>query len=126
MSEVGVGTRVINFLVDTIVIFLIAYGLYKWWTFYVIYWKYKFFPFYQFFYATAFVYYTIFESLGGRSIGKFVSMTKVQNINGGRPAFYQVLLRSLMRLTLIDAFFIPIMGKPLHDAVSKTRLIEVS
>jgi hypothetical protein len=36
-----------------------------------------------------------------------------------------VLLRSLLRLTIIDAFFIPFLERPLHDALSKTRVVEV-
>ncbi len=125
MNEVGVGTRVINFLVDTIIIFLISYGLYEWYTFYVRYWEYKYFPWYQFFYATLFIYYTIFELIASRTPAKWLTMTKVRTASGSKPAFYQVLLRSLLRLTIIDPFFIPILQRPLHDALSKTRVVEV-
>ena len=124
MKEVGVGSRVINFLVDTIIIALIAYGLYKWNNFYVYYWQHKFYPFWMFFYSTVFVYYTIFEALSGRSPGKWLSITKVQNLKGLKPSFYQVLLRSLLRITLIDMFFIPLFDRPLHDQLSKTRVVE--
>src|SRR5215210_1839053 len=116
MNEVGVGTRVINFLVDTILIFLLAFAFYKWWTFYVRYWEYKYFPFYMFFHATVFVYYTIFELIFNRTPGKWLSLTRVRNAAGGRPAWYQIILRSLIRLTLIYPFSIPILGRPLHDA----------
>jgi len=125
MKEVGVGTRVINFMVDTIIIFLAAFGLYKWWTFYVIYWDYKYFAFYKFFYATVFLYYTVFEMIWSRTPGKWVTMTKVSNNAGGRPIFYQVLLRSALRLTIIDFIFIAFLYRPLHDALSKTRVVEV-
>ncbi len=125
MNEVGVGTRVINFLVDTIIIFLISYALYKWYIFYVRYWEYKYYPWYQFFYATLFIYYTIFELIASRTPAKWLTMTKVRTASGNKPAFYQVLLRSLLRLTLIDAFFIPVLQRPLHDALSKTRVMEV-
>ncbi|MDQ6814141.1 MAG: RDD family protein [Bacteroidota bacterium] len=124
MNEVGVGSRVINFLVDTILIALIAYGLYKWNSFYVYYWHHKFYPFYLFFYPMIFVYYTIFEAIFSRSPGKWLSITKVQNLKGQKPAFYLVLLRSLLRLTLIDMFFIPLFNRPLHDQLSKTRVVE--
>jgi uncharacterized RDD family membrane protein YckC len=124
MNEVGVGTRVINFLVDTLIIFLISFGLYKWYIFYVRYWDYKFYPWYQFFYATNFVYYTIFELIASRTPGKWLTMTKVRTAGGNKPAFYQVLLRSLLRLTIIDPFFIPLLNRPLHDALSKTRVVE--
>jgi uncharacterized RDD family membrane protein YckC len=125
MIEVGVGTRVINFLIDTLVIFLISFGLYRWWTFYVRFWNYKYFPFYQFFWFFTFIYYTIFEALTTRTLGKFVTMTKVKTVSGNRPAFYSILLRSLIRVTLIDAFFIPVLGRTLHDQLSNTRVVEV-
>ncbi len=125
MKEVGVGTRVLNFLVDTILIFLIAFGLYKWWSFYVLYWEYHYYPLYAFFFATIFVYCTFFESIWSRTPGKWLTMSKVRNTKGGKPAFYQVLLRSLLRLTLIDCFFIPFLDHPLHDALSGTRVVEV-
>jgi uncharacterized RDD family membrane protein YckC len=125
MIEVGVGTRVINFLIDTLVIFLISFGLYKWWSFYVRFWNYKYFPFYQFFWFFTFIYYTIFEALTTRTLGKFVTMTKVKTVSGNRPAFYSILLRSLIRVTLIDAFFIPVLGRTLHDQLSNTRVVEV-
>ncbi|MCW3081399.1 RDD family protein [Segetibacter sp.] len=124
MKEVGIGSRVINFVVDTILIALIAYALYKWNNFYVYYWQHKFYPFYLFFYPMVFVYYTIFETIAGRSPGKLLSITRVRNLKGERPAFYQVLLRSLLRLTFIDMFFIIIFDRPLHDQLSKTRVVE--
>ena len=125
MNEVGVGTRVINFLIDTIIVFLLAYGLYKWWTFYVMYWDYKFFAFYKFFYATLFIYYSLFEIIWSRTPGKWLSMSKVRTPEAKKPLFYQILLRSAVRLTLVvDPVFIAFYGRPLHDVLSKTRLVE--
>lgn len=124
MKEVGVGTRVVNFLVDTILIFLLAFGCYKWWSFYVFYWQYKFFPFYMFFWCSIFVYYTFFELIWARTPGKWVSISKVVNIMGIKASWYQIVLRSIVRLTLIDCFFIPFLDKPLHDFLSKTLVVE--
>lgn len=125
MKQVGVGTRVINFLIDTIAGFLISFGLYKWWTFYVLFWSYTYFPFYYFFYITLFFYYTFFELITSRTPGKMFTMTKVRTQSGKRPAFYQILFRSLLRFTFIDPFFIAIFEKPLHDVLSKTEVVEV-
>lgn len=125
MKEVGVGSRSVNFLVDTILIALISYAFYKWWSFQAYYWQYTFYPYYVFFYSTVFVYYTIFEGLFSRTPGKWISFTRVRDTKGGRPAFYRVLLRSLLRLTLIDMFFMPFFDRPLHDQLTKTRVVEV-
>jgi len=124
MNEVGVGSRVINFVTDTIIIALVSYALYKWNNFYVYYWQHKFYPYWMFFYPFIFVYYTVFEGIFSRTLGKWISITKVRNLKGGKPAFYQVLLRSLLRLTFIDMFFIPFFDRPLHDQLSKTRVVE--
>lgn len=124
MKEVGVGTRVVNFLVDTVLIFLLSFLFYEWWKFYVLYWQYKYFPFYMFFWLTIFVYYTIFELIWSRTPGKWLSLSKVRNSAGDRPLWYQIVFRSILRLTIIDCFFIPILDRPLHDALSKTRVME--
>lgn len=124
MNEVGVGSRSINFLIDTIIIALIAYALYKWNNFYVYYWQHKYYPFYMFFYSFLFIYYTILEAIFSRTPGKWLSITTVRNVKGGKPLFYQVLLRSLLRLTLIDMFFMPFFDRPLHDQLSNTRVVE--
>ena len=125
MNEVGVGTRVINFLIDTLIIWLISYLLFKWYNFYVYYYAFQSYQYYFFFYATLFVYYLIFELLFSRSPAKWLTLTHVRNIDGKRPAWYQIILRCILRLTLIDAFFIPFIGRTLHDALSKTRVVEV-
>ena len=124
MNEVGVGTRVINFIVDSLVIFLVSYGLFKWYRFYVYYYGYYPYQYYLFFYATLFIYYLLFELVFTSTPGKWLSMTRVRDINGKRPAWYQILLRSLLRLTLIDPFFIPFFNRTLHDQLSKTRVVE--
>lgn len=125
MNEVGIGTRVLNFLVDTLAIALISYGLYKWYLFYVMYYGYTPYQYYLFFFATLFVYYFLWEAFLTRTPGKYLTMTRVRSADGRRPAIYQILLRSILRLTIIDPLFIAFIDKPLHDALSKTRVVEV-
>ena len=125
MNESGIGARVINFLADTLLIAFAAWGFYRWWNFYVMYWGYRFIPYYLFFFATIFVYYTLFEWLTSRTPGKLLSLTRVRALNNSKPLLWQILLRSLVRLTLIDAFFIPFLNRPLHDVLSKTRVVEI-
>jgi uncharacterized RDD family membrane protein YckC len=124
MKEVGVGTRVINFIVDTFLVALISYGLFKWYQFYVYYYGFVPYQYYLFFYATLFIYYFLFELIFTRTPGKWLSLTKVRDVDGKRPAWYQLLFRSLLRLTIIDPFFIPFFDRTLHDQLSKTRVVE--
>ena len=124
MHKAGFGIRVLNFIIDTLLIFAITYGVSEWWDFHVLYWRYTFIPFYIFFWIIMFIYYTIFEAIFKRSPAKWISITKVVNKQGSKPSFQQVLARSIIRLTLIDCFFIPFLDKPLHDYLSKTEVIE--
>lgn len=125
MKRVGVGTRVVNFLVDTALVFLLAWAVSKTWNWYVFHWRYPYFNFGWFFFGSLFVYYTLFEGISGRTPGKLLSYTKVVNRQNRRASFLQVLVRSLVRITIIDIFFIPFLDKPLHDYLSKTEVVEV-
>jgi uncharacterized RDD family membrane protein YckC len=124
MKTVGEGTRALNFFIDTLIIFTIAYFSFGGWNWYVMYWGYKPHNFGWFFFGIGFVYYLLFEGLFARTPGKWFTFSKVVNLKGRRASLGAVFLRSLTRLILIDLFFIPIIGKPLHDLFSKTTLIE--
>ena len=125
MKKVGDGTRILNFLADTFFIFLLAYFSFKGWNWYVMYWGYTPYNFGWFFFGILFVYYTFFEAIFNRSPGKWLSYSKVVNAAGKKPGILRVLVRSLVRLTIIDMFFIPFLGKPLHDYLSGTVIVEV-
>ena len=124
MNEVGIGTRVVNFLVDTLLISILSYALYKWHQFYVYWYGIHPYQYYVFFYGTIFLYYMLFELIFTRTPGKWVTMTRVRDTTGHRPAWYRILFRSLLRLTLIDPFFIPFFNRTLHDHLSGTRVVE--
>ena len=124
MKQAGFGTRVFNFIIDTLLIFAISYGISSWWDFQVTFWHYTYFPFYFFFWVTMFVYYTIFEAIFKRSPAKWLTISKVVNKKGRGAALWQIIVRSLVRLTIIDCFFIPFLDKPLHDYLSKTEVVE--
>lgn len=125
MNKVGIGTRVLNFLVDTFLLFWLAYATYKIGRFYAFFYGAYFFPFYYHFFTMIFLYYFTFESIFKRTPGKFLSLSKVVNKNGSRPGIGQIFIRSLTRIIIIDCFFIPFLDKPLHDALSKTEVVEV-
>jgi len=125
MRTVGDGTRALNFLIDTLIIFTIAYFSFQAWNWYVQFWQYPYYHFGWFFFGILFLYYFLFESLFGRSPAKWFTYSKVVMLNDKRVSIPAVFVRSLVRLTIIDLFFIPFLGKPLHDYLSKTKLVEV-
>ncbi len=125
MKTVGVGTRTVNFLIDTVVVALIAYLAYKVNSFYAFHYRTPFFQYSWFFAATIVVYYTVAEGFTGRSLGKKFSYTVVVTASGRKPGFLRVLARSLLRLTVIDLFFIPFFERPLHDIATGTYVVEI-
>ena len=125
MKQTGIGTRVLNFLIDTLIIFLISFGLNKLYTFYEMYWHATFIPFYIIFWSVLFLYYLTFESIWKRSPGKWFTSTKVISTKGTKVSFIQILMRSLIRITVIDCFFYPFLEKTLHDYLSKTDVVTI-
>ncbi|QCW99178.1 RDD family protein [Aggregatimonas sangjinii] len=74
----------------------------------------------------AIIYYSFFEGVTGRSIGKFFTKTKVVTEDGDRPNFSVVLTRSLCRCIPFNAFsFLANDGVGWHDKFSGTRVIEI-
>jgi len=125
MNTVGIGTRVLNFLTDTAIIFLVTYIANHAWAFYATWYHIFYLGFPYTFGMIIFVYYLFFESIFARTPGKWFTITKVVNKKGGKPSFLQVFIRSLTRLTVIDCFFIPFLDKTLHDYLSSTEVVEV-
>jgi len=125
MKNVGIGTRVLNFVIDTILITLISWGFYKWHSFYVFYYHATDVDYYIFFWITLVIYYFIFETIFLRTPGKWLSLSKVVSLQDKRPALWQLLVRSIVRLVLIDSFFIPFLDGTLHDFASRTKVVEI-
>jgi uncharacterized RDD family membrane protein YckC len=69
-------------------------------------------------------YYTLFESLSGRTFGKLFTGTIVVNENGEKPDFGTVFKRSLCRLIPFNAFsFLFNPGLGWHDSISDTYVV---
>lgn len=124
LNCVGIGTRILNFLVDNIVILLLAYLFFKIHKWYVFYYKITYLNFGWFFFGTMFFFYLLFETIFAKTPGKWLTQTKVVNLSGNKPAFLTIAFRSFIRLTIIDMFFIPFLNKTLHDYLSKTNVVE--
>ncbi|MFK7816373.1 MAG: RDD family protein [Gammaproteobacteria bacterium] len=70
-------------------------------------------------------YYLLFEFYTGKTIGKFITGTRVVNEHGGKPTFNQILGRSLSRLIPFEPLsFFGASGRGWHDRFSKTYVVE--
>jgi uncharacterized RDD family membrane protein YckC len=124
MKTTGIGTRVLNFLVDTLLVFLLAMLFYRIWNWNVFYWGFTPLNFGWFFFGTLFLYYFIAEGFFSKTLGKRISYSRVVNKQGRKAGWGRIFIRSLVRLTIIDMFFIPFLDKTLHDYLSGTELVQ--
>ncbi len=70
------------------------------------------------------VYYTLFEMITGRTLGKLITGTKVVDLEGKTPDASRILVRSLCRYIPFDAFSFLGDGPGWHDTLSKTRVVK--
>ena len=122
-QTIGDGTRILHFIIDTILIFISSYFLYKWYNFYVFFWGFKPIQFGAFFFGFYWIYVFVFEFIFCRTPAKWLSETKVVSTKGGRPNILQFLARATIHTTIISMFGLAWNGKPLHDTLSGTMLV---
>ena len=73
--------------------------------------------------AMFFLYYVSLESLTGRTLGKFLTRTRVVSATGHPPTFGQVMMRTVLRLIPFEPFTFFARGPGLHDRGSRTRVV---
>jgi uncharacterized RDD family membrane protein YckC len=125
MNTVGIGTRTLSFLIDTLLVFILAYFTNKFFSWLTYYYFFKPVQFGYIFFSVLFFYYFISELFTKRSIGKYCSFSKVVTLDNKKPSVVQIFIRSIVRITIIDMFFIPFLDVTLHDYASKTKVVEV-
>jgi len=75
-------------------------------------------------YPIMFAYYVIMEGTTGKTIGKFITRTKVITDDGEQPTMKTALLRTLCRFIPFDAFsFLGTPGKGWHDKFANSRVV---
>lgn len=119
--------RLINFLVDTASIIVLFFLLLR-----ILPFVLKNVPFdfsFDVNIVLAFVfiaYYLIFEGVSGRTIGKYLTRTKVVNANGEKPKFTQIFFRTLIRVLFIEVLsYIAKRPNGWHDKVSNTEVVTI-
>lgn len=74
------------------------------------------------------IFYMICESLlRGRTVGKFITKTKVIMEDGERPKVSDIILRSLCRIIPFEGFsFLGEKGRGWHDSMSDTYVVDIA
>ena len=70
-------------------------------------------------------YYIVLEYFWGKTLGKFLTKTRVVNEAGKQPSFWNIVGRSLCRFIPFEPFSFFGGGKPIgwHDSISKTYVV---
>ena len=112
--------RLYNFLIDSLVFFIVVIILSTLFKDYILeeHLKYIMISLY-------YLYYFVMEWTMGQTVGKMITKTKVvSSVTYKKPGALRILIRTLCRLIPVDFFsylFIPV---GIHDRVSKTELIQ--
>lgn len=70
-----------------------------------------------------YVYYFVFESTSGQTIGKMITKTKVVSVNHSqRVGMLNIFWRTISRLIPIDVFSYLFSNRGIHDILSQTQL----
>ncbi|NVN17650.1 hypothetical protein GUA46_04795 [Muricauda sp. HICW] len=70
-----------------------------------------------------YVYYFVFESISGQTVGKMITKTKVISVNyPERVGLSNIFWRTVSRLIPIDIFSYLFSNRGIHDVLSQTQL----
>jgi len=118
LTDATMGTRFVNFLLDTVfrqlacvAVVLIATALHARELAIVL------------MLVTIFGYYVFFEAVTGRTPAKYITRTRVVDKWGGKPTFLQILGRSAARFIPFEPFSFLGSANGWHDNLSKTRVV---
>ncbi|MGK7391089.1 MAG: RDD family protein [Candidatus Cyclobacteriaceae bacterium M2_1C_046] len=74
---------------------------------------------------TFWAYYIFSEYIFQRTLGKMLTKSKVVTLNGDKPTFKQILIRTLSRNIPFEYLSYLITVKGIHDKLSNTRVIKI-
>lgn len=77
------------------------------------------------FLSAFFLYYVGMEFAFQRTVGKFITGTKVLMADGSKPGFGAILKRTFCRLIPFDAVSFTFMKEGFHDSLSGTKVVKV-
>ena len=75
-------------------------------------------------FGTLLTYYAIMEIKFQKTVGKFITKTKVVKLNGDKPNTSEIIIRTLCRLIPFDVISYLFVKNGLHDYLSKTKVIK--
>lgn len=125
-NVVGSGIRFVNFLIDFIVWLILAFilsfiiGIFVQPTDQGILTLFG----YVLIFATLIAYYAIMEIRFQKTVGKFITKTKVVKMNGEKPTNGDIITRTFCRLIPFDRISFLFVKNRIHDFLSKTKVVK--
>lgn len=125
-NVVGSGIRFVNFLIDFIVWLILAFilsfiiGIFVQPTDQGILTLFG----YVLIFATLIAYYAIMEIRFQKTVGKFITKTKVVKMNGEKPTNGDIITRTFCRLIPFDRISFLFVKNGIHDFLSKTKVVK--
>lgn len=119
----GSGLRFVNFLIDSVFVWIL-YAMMVFTLNLFLDYREPDFLIYVLMIAIYVVYYAFMETSFQKSVGKFVTRTKVVNIYGGKPTSGDIVARTLYRFIPFDRISFLFVKNGFHDYLSKTMVIK--
>ncbi|WP_044399380.1 RDD family protein [Lacinutrix sp. Hel_I_90] len=120
-NAVGSGIRFLNFSLDSIIWFVLAATL----TFPLSANNgTQMLPGYVIMFITYIGYYGIMENRFQKTLGKFITKTKVVKLNGEKPESSAIITRTFCRLIPFDRLSFLFTKNGIHDLLSKTKVVK--
>lgn len=125
-SVVGSGKRFLNFIIDFFACIIIAFILSLIIGFFVNSSDGLFLQLFAYllFFGTYFAYYAIMEIKFQKTVGKYVTKTKVVKMDGTKPEKSEIIMRTFCRFIPFDRVTFLFMKNGIHDFLSKTTVIK--
>ena len=122
------GLRFANFIIDTVVFYIVTFILFFIIAFFAAsmgeHFEIKDLGFYIISMVLYAVYYFMAESLFGTTIGKRITRTRIVTAKGTEPSTFDYFIRSISRLIPFEPFsFFGNLPIGWHDSISQTRII---
>ena len=125
-DTVGSGTRFLNFIIDFFACLIIAFILSLILGFFINSSDGLFIQLFAYlmFFGTFFAYYALMETKFQKTLGKFITKTKVVKMNGDKPENSDIIMRTFCRFIPFDRVTFLFMKNGIHDFLSKTTVVK--
>ena len=117
------GVRFANYMIDSVSIWLVSMMLILGFGAAGFNVQFSEMEFYLYYFLLTIIYYTIFETTTGKTLGKYITKTKVVTEDGFPPAIQNILGRTFARFIPFEPFSFFGSNVGWHDSISKTFVV---